>query len=255
MSKSQDIEFKGSTGAILKAKLDLPDDESNIKAFGVYAHCFTCGKDLAVCKKICQNLADFGYGMLRFDFTGINQSEGDFADTTFSSNVKDVFAACNYLEEYFKAPQIIMGHSLGGAAALYAAAEYESAKVIITLNAPFQPSHVMHHFRNKIDEIKAKGSGEVELMGGKKVTIGKEFVEDIESKDTLVIMDRLYKPILVCHSPIDETVNISNGLDIFENAGHPKSFLSLPKSEHLLMRSSDSTYVTNIINEWIKAYI
>ena len=249
---TQRVDFDGSQGAKLSARLDMP--AGVIKAYAIFAHCFTCSKDLHATKRISAELSSRGIAVLRFDFTGLGNSKGDFASTNFSSNREDLIVAANYLRENFKAPSLLIGHSLGGAAVLSIAAEIPEVKAVATIGAPSEAEHVVHNFGVKIDEIKENGSATVSL-GGRDFSIRKQFLDDLKANDVLEKVASLKKPLLVLHSPIDETVGVENATQIFVAAKHPKSFVSLDKADHLVSNDRDADFVASVISAWAIQYI
>ncbi len=246
------ISFAGHDGNQLAARLDLPDGP--VLATALFAHCFTCSKDIPAARRISARLAGMGIAVLRFDFTGLGHSEGEFANTTFTSNVEDLIAAAQYLAGRNMAPSLLIGHSLGGAAVLRARAGIPTVKAIATLGAPADPGHVSHHFENALPEIQQQGSAEVTL-GGRPFRIGKAFVDDIsESALTPAIAD-LKAALLVLHAPLDETVSVDNASTIFLAAKHPKSFVTLDDADHLITRASDAEYAADVIAAWVTRYV
>ncbi len=245
--------FIGSLDHQLTARLDLPDDESP-RAWALFAHCFTCNKNLRAVSNINKALTEHGIGVMRFDFTGLGESDGDFADTNFSSNVGDLVEAASYLESEFAAPQLLIGHSLGGAAVLHAALKLPSVKAVATIGAPAEPTHVKHLFASSEDEIEANGEAQV-VLAGREFTIRKQFLDDLEFGRMQTCISGLKRALAVFHSPIDSTVGIDNAGQIFQAARHPKSFISLDKADHLLTRSADSKYVGAVIAHWADRYI
>ncbi len=246
------ISFTGHDGNQLAARLDLPDGP--VLATALFAHCFTCSKDIPAARRISARLAGMGIAVLRFDFTGLGHSEGEFANTTFTSNVEDLIAAAQYLAGRNMAPSLLIGHSLGGAAVLRARAGIPTVKAIATLGAPADPGHVSHHFENALPEIQQQGSAEVTL-GGRPFRIGKAFVDDIsESALTPAIAD-LKAALLVLHAPLDETVSVDNASTIFLAAKHPKSFVTLDDADHLITRASDAEYAADVIAAWVTRYV
>ncbi len=252
MITSQRIDFEGSLGAKLSARLDLP--AGPVKAYAIFAHCFTCSKDLHATKRISQALSARGIAVLRFDFTGLGNSDGDFASTNFSSNREDLIVAANYLRQHFEAPSLLVGHSLGGAAVLSVASEIPEVRAIATIGAPSEAEHVIHNFGAKLDEISSNGEAMVSL-GGRAFSIRKQFLDDLRSNDVLERVARLRKPILVLHSPIDQTVGIENATRIFSAAKHPKSFVSLDTADHLVSRDDDAEFAAGIIAAWASKYL
>lgn len=250
--KSKKIEFEGSLGDMLSARLDLP--EASPKATVLFAHCFTCSKNLKVVSNITKILAELGFATFRFDFTGLGESEGDFANTNFSSNVEDLVAAYAYLEKENMAPGILVGHSLGGAAVLQAAHQMDSVKAVATIGAPSDPRHVRNNFAIQLDEIEEKGKAEVTLAG-RTFTIKKQFLDDLDESRMSNYIHKLDRALMIFHSPIDNTVGIDNASKIFSAAKHPKSFVSLDQADHLLHENKDSLYVGKVLATWAEKYI
>jgi uncharacterized OsmC-like protein/alpha-beta hydrolase superfamily lysophospholipase len=246
------FQFTGEGGHQLAAALDLPEREP--KAYALFAHCFTCGKDVLAAKRISAALAANGIAVLRFDFTGLGSSEGDFANSTFSSNVADLVRAANHFRETRKAPSILIGHSLGGAAMLAAAGQIPEAQAVVTIAAPSDPSHVTGLFRDRIEDIRKAGDVEVSLAG-RPFHIKREFLDDIAEHGLMAHVTNLRKALLVMHSPTDDTVGIDNATRIFVAAKHPKSFVSLADADHLLSQRRDSNYVADVIAAWAGRYI
>lgn len=256
MSQARDnferITFPGSSGDMLAARLDMP--KGQVRAFAVFAHCFTCSKDIFAAARIAKGLSEKGLGVLRFDFSGLGASEGDFANKNFSSNVEDLKAAIRFLSEHFKPPQILIGHSLGGAAVLAAAADIPELKAVVTIGAPADIAHVSHNFKSSTEEIEEKGVAEVEL-GGRPFTIKKQFLDDIRKHNLEERLQDLKPALLVFHAPGDEIVGIENAGAIFAAAKHPKSFISLDDADHLLRRASDAAYIADVISSWSRRYL
>lgn len=246
------IRFPGALGATLAARLDLPATPS--AAYALFAHCFTCSKDTLAASRISAALIERGIAVLRFDFTGLGGSEGDFANTNFSSNVADLLAAAAWLREHHQAPKILIGHSLGGAAVLAAAREIPEAVAVATIGAPFEPGHVRHLLAPAVTEIEAAGEAEVDLAG-RRFRIKKQFLEDIANRGSREAIGNLRKALLVLHSPRDTTVNMDNAAQIFMAAKHPKSFVSLDDADHLLTRKEDAIYVAAVLAAWASRYI
>lgn len=244
------VEFQ-SNGVTLVGLMEVP--ESRVSSYGIFAHCFTCGKDVAAASRISRALTAKGIAVLRFDFTGLGNSDGDFSNSNFSSNIQDLLSAAGYLEKNFSAPEFLIGHSLGGAAVLAMAGRLPSVKAVVTIGAPFQADHVMHNFSASIDDIRRDGEAEVTL-GLRKFTIKKQFLDDLEAYSDQDI-SRLNKALLVCHSPLDTTVDISEAEKIYRAARHPKSFVSLDKADHLLTKKEDSSYVADVIAAWAGRYL
>jgi putative redox protein len=247
------VEFTNTNGDLLAARLDLPITRKP-GAFALFAHCFTCSKNLNAVRNINRALTSRGIAVLRFDFTGLGESEGDFADTNFSSNVADLIAAANFLAEHYEAPQILIGHSLGGAAVLQAAGDIEGCKAVVTIGAPCEPSHVLKMLKEKRDVIEQQGEAEIELAG-RNFKIKKQFLEDLNAVTMKDKIANLGKALLIFHSPIDNTVGIENARQIYSIARHPKSFISLDDADHLLSREADSCYVGEVTAAWAKRYI
>lgn len=249
---TQRVDFDGSQGAKLSARLDLP--AGAIKAYAIFAHCFTCSKDLHATKRISSELANLGIAVLRFDFTGLGNSKGDFSSTNFSSNREDLIIAANHLRDHFEAPSLLIGHSLGGAAVLSIASEIPEVAAVATIGAPSEAEHVIHNFGVKIDEINDAGEAIVSL-GGRNFSIRKQFLDDLHANDVLHKVANLKKPLLVLHSPIDETVGVENATQIFVAAKHPKSFISLDNADHLVSNENDADFIASVISAWASRYI
>lgn len=249
----QKVIFKNKEGQSLVGRLQLPVDK-HPHNYAVFAHCFTCNKNLSAVKNIATALTSKGFGVLRFDFTGLGESEGDFADTNFSGNVADLVAAADFLKEKYKAPTLLVGHSLGGAAVIFAATEIPSVNAIATIGAPSNPNHVQHLFKNGLEEIEVSGKAIVNLSG-RDFTIKKQFLNDLASKSLPETAKTLRKALLVMHSPQDVTVGIKNAEEIYHAARHPKSFVSLDGADHLLMNKKDSAYAGDVIAGWAQRYV
>jgi uncharacterized OsmC-like protein/alpha-beta hydrolase superfamily lysophospholipase len=246
------FDFPNADGHNLAALLDRPAGEP--RAYALFAHCFACGKDAHAARRIAEGLTGLGIAVLRFDFTGLGSSEGEFANATFSSNVADLVAAANQLRRAGRAPAILIGHSLGGAAVLAAAAEVAEARAVVTIAAPADPAHVTGLFKDRLDEIHANGEVDVQL-GGRPFRISRSFVDDLAEQRLPERIADLRKALLVFHSPTDDIVGIENASRIFTAAKHPKSFVSLAGADHLLSRRSDATYVANVIRAWAERYL
>ena len=251
MIESRKIEFPGAIGSNLAARLDLP---AKPRAYALFAHCFTCGKDIFAAQRIAEALTTRGIAVLRFDFTGIGASEGEFANTNFSSNVQDLVAAADYLRQNHAAPSLLIGHSLGGAAVLAAAPHVPEATGVVTIGAPASAAHVTHNFAADLAEINEKGTAKVTL-GGRSFTITKQFLDDVAGQNLLDGLAKLKKALLVCHAPRDEYVGIENATQIFVAARHPKSFLSLDTADHLLRKREDAIYLADVIAAWASRYL
>lgn len=249
----QKVTFKNNDGLDLKGRLELPTHQKPHN-FVLFAHCFTCNKNLSAVRNISRALTAKGFGVLRFDFTGLGESSGDFENTNFSGNILDLIEASKYLEENYAAPTLLIGHSLGGAAAIFAADAIDSIKAVATIAAPSNPDHVQHLLKSNLEEINTTGKAVVNL-GGRDFTIKKQFLDDIKSKSLSEIAKNLNKALLILHSPQDRIVGIKNAEDLYIAAKHPKSFVSLDGSDHLLMQKEDSIYVGELIASWAKRYI
>ncbi|WP_441003970.1 bifunctional alpha/beta hydrolase/OsmC family protein [Pseudocolwellia agarivorans] len=235
----------------LSGLLETP--ESDIKFYALFAHCFTCGKDVAAASRISRALTAKGIAVLRFDFTGLGNSDGDFANTNFSSNIQDLVAAADFLRKEYSAPKLLIGHSLGGAAVLGVARKVEESVAVVTIGAPSDAAHVAHNFEAHIEDIETNGEAEVNLAG-RSFKIQKQFLDDIKSYGNSHI-SKLKKALLVMHSPIDATVKISEAEKIYQSALHPKSFVSLDNADHLLTNKKDSEYAADVIAAWASRYV
>lgn len=251
--KSERIEFKGSQGDTLAARMDYPEEGAG-KGVVLFAHCFTCSKNLRALDHIGGVLTEQGMGVFRFDFTGLGESEGDFEDTNFSSNVDDLVAAARYMEQEWQAPRMLIGHSLGGAAVLQAAHRIPSVEAVVTIAAPCNPEHVTRHMDDELADIEKSGEARVEL-GGRTFTIKKQFLDDLESQKMDQVIGDLDKALLLFHSPTDNTVGIDHAAHIYERARHPKSFISLDQADHLLTREEDARYVGAVAAAWVQRYM
>lgn len=250
--RSEKITFTGSMGDALAARLDSPIGP--VRAYALFAHCFTCSKDIFAASRIAGALAERGIAILRFDFTGLGMSDGDFANTNFSSNVADLVAAADFLRTEFEAPRILVGHSLGGAAVLAAAASVPEAVAVATVGAPSTAHHVAEAFADNIDQINAMGEAEVQLAG-RPFRIKKQFLEDIAEQTLTDKIANLKKALIVFHAPRDQQVSIDNAADIFQAARHPKSFVSLDDADHLLSKKEDAIYVADVMSAWASRYL
>ncbi|MCL3883460.1 bifunctional alpha/beta hydrolase/OsmC family protein [Marivita sp. GX14005] len=246
------ITFTGHSGSTLAARLDLPDGPH--LATALFAHCFTCSKDIPAARRIAARLASMGIAVLRFDFTGLGHSEGEFANTSFSSNVEDLGRAADYLRGRDMAPEMLIGHSLGGAAVLRAAGQIGGVKAVATIGAPFDPGHVTHNFADALDDIERSGEAEVDL-GGRRFTIRREFVKDIEAQKLGPAIRDLRAALLVMHAPRDAIVGIDNATNIFTAARHPKSFVTLGDADHLISGAEDAEYAAEVIAAWSSRYL
>ena len=246
------VEFIGSQGDILAARLDTP--ATLPRAFALFAHCFTCSKDIFAASRIAQALTSEGIAVLRFDFTGLGASEGEFANTNFSSNIEDLVQAADFLREEFDAPQILIGHSLGGAAVLAAAHQIPETKAVVTIGAPADIEHVLENFGASLETIERDGVADVSLAG-RKFTIKSQFIADVRGQKQQEHIKNLKKPLLIFHSPIDQTVGVENATKIFIAAKHPKSYVSLDQADHLLSRRADAVYVAEVLAAWVSRYL
>lgn len=246
------VTFTGHSGDELAARLDSPSGKT--VATALFAHCFTCSKDIAAARRIAGRLAALGIAVLRFDFTGLGHSGGEFANTSFTSNVQDLLAAADWMRKNLEAPQLVIGHSLGGAAAIRGGAQIPEAKAIATIGAPHDPGHVVHNFGCALEDIERDGKADVTLAG-RTFTISKDFVEDVRSTNLDATLAGLHKALLVLHAPMDQTVGIENAGAIFSAAKHPKSFVTLDDADHLLSRAADSDYAAEVIAAWSKRYL
>ena len=249
------ISFTGAFGDTLSAKLDYPDKTDEVKGWVLFAHGFSIGKDLKPIRTISKALVEEGYGMLRFDFTGLGQSEGNFADTNFSSNVADILSAADYLKNSQKPPCILIGHSFGGTAMLKVARSIPDVKAIATIGSPCDTTHIVHQFADKLEEIEEEGEAKV-LLGGRPFTIKEQFLDDIENQNMAQNISELERALLIFHSPQDAVVNIDNASHIYVKAKHPKSFVSLDGADHLLLKNpADADYVGRVLAAWASRYV
>ncbi len=246
------LEIENRKGLKLQAYLELPANQKP-NQFAIFAHCFSCNSNFNAVKNISRSLSNHGFGVLRFDFTGLGRSEGEFAESHFSANVEDLLDVNTFLEKNYKTPSLLVGHSLGGAAVIVAASKLENIKAVATVGAPATVGHVTHLFSHGINDIPKKGDVEVKI-GGRPFKINQEFVDDFSKTDLPEIIKDLRKPILVMHAPFDKVVGIENAHEIYHNAIHPKSFVSLDDADHLLSRPKDSIYVGNMIGTWVERY-
>lgn len=246
------ISFPGGSGAELAARLDLPAGPA--RAFALFAHCFTCSKDLQSASRIASKLIESGYGLLRFDFTGLGSSEGEFANTNFSSNVEDLVAAATWLREQYRAPQLLVGHSLGGAAVIVAADQIPEVRAVATIGAPSDSGHAARLFDGALDEIKRDGSADV-VLAGRTFTIRQQLIDDLHAGRVGEAAERLKRPLLVMHSPVDNTVGVEHAAAIFERARHPKSFVSLDRADHLLTDPIEAEFAAAMIGAWAGRYL
>lgn len=247
------IQFTNSSGKELSGRIEFPDS-SNPLGYAIFAHCFTCNKNFSAITNICKSMNDEGFAVLRFDFTGLGESEGDFTDTTFSSNIEDLLDAADYLDENYESPSLIIGHSLGGAATVFAGKQINSVKAIVTIATSSSPDHLAQILSSVKKEAQEKGYAQA-IIAGRKIMLSKKFFEDISSRNMKEALKTLGKPILIFHSPQDNLVGINNAAEIFRAAKHPKSFVSLDGADHLLSDKRDSLFTGMIIGNWAKRYI
>lgn len=250
---SKRITFPNQEGYQLAALLDLPLDQHPF-TYAIFAHCFTCGKDLIAIREITRAMTSLGIAVLRFDFTGLGRSEGDFADSNFSSNVDDLTAASDYLKKEYGAPELLVGHSLGGTAVLIAASRIEGIKAVSTIGAPASPAHLEHHFSEAIDKIKDAGSAEVSIEG-RPFRIKRQFLEDINDVNMEHRVGSMKLPLLILHSPQDLTVGIDEAKKLYQAAKHPKSFVTLDGADHLMSNKADAGYAGRMIGQWVMRYL
>lgn len=249
---TQEITFTGTSGGQLVGSLDLPDKEP--EGYALMAHCFTGGRNHPATTRVSRALCERGLAVLRFDFTGFGDSGGEFAESTFSSNVADIALAADWLRAEHGAPALLVGHSLGGAAVIAAAGRIPEVRAVATIGAPDDPGHVAHLFESVIPEVEREGSAEV-VLGGQRVVVGRDFVEDIRSVDIDEAARTLGRPLLIMHSPQDEIVELSNAEGIYRAARHPKSFISLDGANHLLTGARDARRAAQLIAAWADPYL
>lgn len=250
--KSTKLKIKNSKGLTLNAYMELPANQKP-NYYAIFAHCFTCSSNLNAVKHVSRSLTQDGFAVIRFDFTGLGRSEGEFADSHFSANVQDLLDVHSYISGHYEAPGLLVGHSLGGAAVLVAASKLKAVKAVATIGAPATVGVVKHLFSHQIEDIEDKGSVEVDI-GGRPFIINKDFVEEFDKTDLPVIVKNLRKPLLIMHSPLDKIVGIDNAKQLYVNAHHPKSFITLDDADHLLSEEKDSQYVGEIIGTWASRY-
>jgi putative redox protein len=250
------VEFEGHNGAKLAARLDVPNHPGKTKprAYALFAHCFTCSKDILAARRIAGELARQNIAVLRFDFTGLGSSKGEFASTNFSSNIEDLVQAADWLRAHHEAPALLIGHSLGGTAVLAAAHRIAEAKAVVTIASPMEAAHVLHNLGDDVETIEREGAAEVDL-GGRKFRIEKQFIDDAREASQTQRIGDLKKALLVLHSPTDPQVGVENATSIFVAAKHPKSFVSLDGADHLLTRGEDAVFAANVIGSWATRYL
>lgn len=250
--KREKVTFKNSRGTTLSGSVELPENTSP-KAFAIFSHCFTCNKNLINVKYISEALSEKRIAVLRFDFTGLGDSDGNFAETTFTSNIDDLLKAAEFLKNNYEVPKLLVGHSLGGAASIMATEQLDSVKALSLLGTPSTLDHIGRLFKNKLDEINLFGSAMIDVAG-RDVEIGKGFVDDLANYNIKKTLNNLTKPLLILHSPQDEMVNIEHATAIFMAARHPKSFVALDGIDHLIKNIKDARYVGSLIGEWAMRY-
>lgn len=252
-TRSEKIVFPGAQKESLAARLEMPGNADPV-GFAVFAHCFTCSKNSIAATRVSSALSYYGIATLRFDFTGLGNSDGDFANTNFSSNIQDLLCAADYMRKHYRAPSILIGHSLGGAAVLAVAGQIPELKAIVTIGAPFDPAHVLKALGTGRKEVEEQGKAELKIAG-RKFLIKKQFIDDMTTQEQASRIKALKKPLLTLHAPLDEVVGIENAQHIFTHAQHPKSFVSLDDADHLLLKREDADYVANVISAWCSRYI
>ena len=252
MPSPQRVSFQGAFDNKLSGRLDLPTGP--IRAYALFAHCFTCSKDIFAAKRVAAELSGKGIAVLRFDFTGLGSSEGEFSNTNFSSNIQDLAHAIDFMRDSYEAPSILIGHSLGGAAVLSVAGSIPEVKAVVTIGAPSDAAHVVHNFGSNLDKIEKEGEVSLELAG-RPFTIKKQFIDDLHAVSVADRAATMKKALMVLHSPIDRTVGIENAAAIFAAAKHPKSFVSLDDADHLLTRPQDASYAATVIAAWVSRFV
>ena len=252
-SSSEKVNFQGSLGFILSARISKPAN-SKPHSYAIYVPCFTCTKDIRIAFRLATKLAEFGISVLRLDLTGLGESEGDYADTTFSSHINDVLCAIDYLNQQNMTPSMVIGHSLGGTAALAVAHQTDCIKAVVTINSPCNPSHVQRHFNTLDEDLRIKGETDV-TIAGQSYTLKKPFFDDLPCHNMDKIINELKAALLVLHAPDDDMVNIKNASSIFAKAVHPKSFIALDRMDHLLTQPYNADYVASLINTWSTHYL
>lgn len=250
--RTQSISIPTSSQLNLSARLDLPDSVPTVTV--LFAHCYTCGKDALAASRISKNLAEHGLAVLRFDFTGLGESEGEFEDTNFSSNVQDLIEAAHWLEQHYETPSLLIGHSLGGTAILAAAHQLPKAKAFVTIGSPSDPKHIFKLMGHEnIEMIERNGDAEV-ILGRRTFKIKKQFLVDAAQQRVLHVVRSLDRPLLIMHSPVDETVHVDHATILFQAAAHPKSFVSLGDANHLIASQDDANFIADIIAAWSRKY-
>lgn len=249
--KTIKLKFKNKTDISLAGILNLPDSPIS---FAIYAHCFTCSKDIPVAYHICKTLAQKNIATLRFDFTGLGDSAGEFSDSSFSTNIDDIISTSDYLRSHYQSPKLLIGHSLGGTAAIAAAGKLDNIKAVATIASPHKPSHVLTHFEEVKNALQQQDETTADILG-REFIIKKQLLNDIESYDHQSLIENLDLPILILHSPTDKTVSIQEASNLFMAATHPKSFMSLDTIDHLVSEKSDAQYIAGNIFSWAYRYI
>ncbi len=250
--RSTKLSIPNKKGYKLNAYLEISDNVPP-NHYAIFAHCFTCSSSLGAVKHISKSLAKQGFGVIRFDFTGLGRSEGEFSESHFSANVEDIIAVSDFITQEYKAPSLLVGHSLGGAAVITAASRLSTIKAVATIGAPSNVAHVKHLFSHGIKEVELKGEVQINI-GGRPFKINQQFLSGFENTNLPETTKNLRKPLLIMHSPIDKIVGINNAEELYINAHHPKSFISLDNADHLLSRSEDSIYTGNLIGSWVSRY-
>lgn len=247
------LTFEGAFGDRLVGRLALPPDRAP-RAYALFAHCFTCSKDLKAAVRLSMALTSARLGVFRFDFTGLGESEGDFAETHFSSNVADLLAAARFLEREMEAPKVLLGHSLGGAAVIHAAGKLPEVRAVATIGAPADPAHLKQLLESSLQEIEREGEAEV-VLAGRRFRIRQDFLRDLEEQNMREAVERLERPLLLFHSPTDAIVGVDNAAKMYEMARHPKSFVSLDGADHLLTAERDARHVGRVLSAWSERYL
>lgn len=251
--KTKNLRITNRQGITLNAMLDVPD-LGQPRGYAIFAHCFTCSGNFRPVKNISQQLVQLGMGVLRFDFTGLGHSEGEFADSHISANVQDLEDVYRYFQQYYRAPELLIGHSLGGAAAIIGAARLADIKAVATIGTPATVQHTTKHFADQLQGLQEQQDVEVNI-GGRPFTINRNFVDQFAQTDLPQVVHELKKPLLILHSPVDAVVDISNAQQLFHQAFHPKSFVSLDQADHLLLKDADSRYAGSVIAGWVQRYL
>lgn len=252
MPKSERFDFPNASGSLLSGRLELP--ETSARGYALLAHCFTCSKHVIAASVMARQLTRSGLGVLRFDFTGLGNSEGDFSNTNFSSNVEDLMAACRTLELERQAPVLMVGHSLGGTAVLTAAAKMESVKAVVTIGSPSSTHHLTRLFAHQREEIEERGLAQV-ILAGREFTIKRQFLRDLEQQTVLESVRHMNQALLILHAPDDQVVPLDHATAIFKAARHPKSFVCLDQANHLLSNRDDAAYAADLIGAWVSRYV